>query len=186
MEYLKKCPSCGYKSPEAEYNCNKCKYFLGDVEPEAEPECSPAEEIAVEEESRETTFSSDPIESDNVNTSHQANSLRKTDCYVRPTMLSIEFAGDVYDVKSGMVMGKSDASSTAELQITGLPGHIHRSHCRFDFVDNKWQVTAIKNEEFTNPTYVNGGKILPNQSKAIQNGDRLSLCDITFQVRIIS
>jgi hypothetical protein len=184
--YIKICPSCHHKNPEFDYNCQRCKYFLGDVEPVTEQEADTAEEKPREQEPESTTSSGGIPEQEETFQGKPAGGHRTTDRYVSQPMLSIEYAGRSYPVESGSVMGKADATSTAELQIPGLPTYIHRRHCCFDFTDNQWQVTAIENEEYTNPTKLNGSKIPPNQHRALQNGDRLTLCDITFQVRIIS
>ncbi len=186
--YIKICPACGHKNAESEYVCqgNTCnKHFLGDVEPVLDSGASDASGNPSHYQEEQSFGMDESTSYENVQEEEPSNQgNRKTNRFTSQPMLSVEYAGHVYDVESGNVMGKADVESDADVQIPGLPGYIHRRYCQFDFVNGQWQVTAIENTEFTNPTYVNAVKVLPNQSKQLKNGDRLTLCDITFQVRI--
>lgn len=189
-KYIKICPACGHKNAESEYVCqvSTCNgYFLGDVEPVLDSEPSVASDNSTHDNDEQHPETEDIVchKSTHVEQVHTQDRPKTSRFSLQPT-LSLEYAGKVYDIESGMVMGKADADSDADLQIPGLPSYVHRRHCQFDVVNNQWHVLAIENPEFSNPTKVNAVKIPPNQSKPIKNGDRLTLCDITFQIRILS
>jgi hypothetical protein len=187
-DYVKICPKasggCGKINPETEYKCLQCGYFLGDVDPVSEADTSITEQAAAEETPRTSDTDAAPGQEESAHT-QQGSGQGTTDRFL-PPMLSIEYSGNRYPVQSGMIMGRADATSTAELQIPGLPSYIHRRHCRFEYGDRQWQVAALDNGKDTNAMFINGTILLPNQSRLLLDGDRLTLCDIHFSVRIVS
>jgi hypothetical protein len=189
VTYIKICPNCGHHNAEIP-KCSKCKYFIGDVD--SVPACEASGNISDDSDSAEPDDHEQPHKTNGYDDTcsvqeEQPHTLGgpKTTMFSPTPMLSLEYSGCSYDVEPGTIMGKADATSSANLQIPGLPNYIHRRHCRFDFQNGQWQVTAIENEEFTNPTFVNSNKVQPNQSLPLKNGDRLILCDVSFNVRML-
>lgn len=189
MSYVKICPVCGYKNPEDEAVCqgSGCNEFVAQLEPVLDTETSQRDPV------QNITPAPSAVISNHEKTVPSSGSSSSTKRYTPPgteryrpqPSLHLLYSGREYEIVSGAVMGKQDPQSSATLQIPGLPDYIHRRHCKFDVHDGEWTVSAIKNPEFTNPTYVNTTRIEPNQNHKLRHGDRLSLCDITFTVRII-
>jgi predicted component of type VI protein secretion system len=51
--------------------------------------------------------------------------------------------------------------------------------------DKKWHITAIEQQAYTNPTFINQQRVLPGESRPLRNGDRLTLSGVMLTVRII-
>lgn len=186
LEYVKICPKCGHENPEDEAGTCKaqgCDQFLGMVEPVPRPNII-----------QETLspYPESPEDRPNV-TEHfkdgSQESVRVTNRFKAVSALYLDLPGteQIYPIQSGFVLGQAHPTSTADIQLVGIQGvnFIHRRHCSFDYTGDCWNVTTIPQEEFTNPTLVNHIKLQPGQKYPIRNGDRLTLCNITFNVRII-
>jgi hypothetical protein len=101
--------------------------------------------------------------------------------------LEVQPSGQCYEISNGDVMGQAHPSNTAKVQLENVPGinYVHRSHCSFEYRDERWFVTAIAQPSYTNPTFVNQQRLGPSQSAPLSNGDRLLLANVALHVRIV-
>jgi hypothetical protein len=183
LEYVKICPKCGQANSEFSDICGNDGEFLGMIEPIPKHKESSASPAPPMEQSGQTQAGSTAQ-----NESAQEKE-RVTNRFENASAFYLEIPGtdQVYTIKNGFVLGQAEPTSDADVQLSGIPeiNFVHRRHCLFDYAENKWHVTAIKNEGFTNPTLVNHVKLQPGQRHALNNGDRLILSSITLNVRII-
>jgi ribosomal protein L40E len=215
LEYVKICPKCGHATPESVGDiCPVDKEFLGFVQAVPAPEeadrpqalappvsigddrrtrkictkCSHPNEITANRCSNcgepFTLVSSMPSETPVQTHSHPVT----TRFDVEPSLwLELSGTSKVYEIKNGCIIGQAHPTSNAHVQIADVPGvnFVHRQHCSFDCINGQWFVTAIPQEHYTNPTFVNNQKLQASQRYPINNGDRLTMSNITFNVRII-
>jgi hypothetical protein len=181
MKYVKICKVCGHKNSEVVPICegNNCQEYLGEQEP--------VPDIELNEPKDSQSFYDNKTTDAGFQEQKQpfVDEHSKTKRFTPQSILFLEYSGRQYDIESGMVMGKEHPETNATLKVPGLPDYVHRNHCKFDFQNGQWTVTAIQNPKFTNPTYVNTTKVAPNQTRPLANGDQLTLCDITFNVTIL-
>jgi pSer/pThr/pTyr-binding forkhead associated (FHA) protein len=188
LEYVKICPKCGHVNPEDFDICeNKtCREFLGFEAPvhisEIKDKIKTQPETQVGKDKTEVI---DDKQQDPAKLSKEKITLR----FETAPVLYLDLPGtsNVYEVQNGWIVGQADPTSNAHVQISDIQGvnFIHREHCSFDYVNGQWFVTTIAHEHFTNPTFVNHQRIQPGQRYPINNGDRLTLSNVTFNVRII-
>ena len=183
LEYVKICPKCGRENPETSDICSNEGEFLGMVEPiPKQTEHSAPSTLQTDAENQMRNHDTAPKKCE-----HQEK--RATNRYENPPLFYLEIPGieKIYTIRHGNVLGQAHSTSDADVQLSGISGvnFVHRRQCRFDYLDGKWNVTAIKQDEFTNPTFVNHNRLEPGQKRTLANGDRLILCNITFTVRIM-
>jgi hypothetical protein len=96
--------------------------------------------------------------------------------------------GECHLLRPGWVAGQEHPESTAEVQLAERPGiqFVHRRHCRFLHGDGVWEVEALEQPDYTNPTLVNRRRVPAGARMALRNGDTLALSGIQFTVRIIT
>ena len=167
VRYAKICPRCGRQNDEFADACEKDGEFLGMV-----PATPVAEEPAAEA-AAESSAPSAP--------------LRAIGQPTRVLYLDVSETGECHQVSDGWVVGQAHATSTADLQLeepTGI-NYVHRRHCRFECREDGWYVTAIEQDGYTNPTFVNHRRLAPDEPAPLRNGDRLSLSSVSINVRII-
>jgi len=113
--------------------------------------------------------------------------LRAIGQSTRVLYLDVPETGGCHQVRDGWVVGQAHPTSTADVQLAGLTGinYVHRRHCRFECREDGWYVTAIEQEGYTNPTFVNHRRLAPDEPAPLRNGDRLSLSSVSINVRII-
>lgn len=173
---------CRAKSAESEFLCAPCGALLDRVEPVLDPEVVPSTPPS---ESEAASAFDCPPESG----FHEAQAgCGVTDRYYADPPLILEHpdSNSLFEIASGDILGQAHPTSTARHQLANIPGVncLHREHCRFDCDQGAWRVTAIARPEFTNPTWVNHVKVEPGLSHPLHNGDRLTLCNVVFTVRI--
>ena len=183
LEYVKICPKCGRANSEFSDICGNDSEFLGMIEPIPKPkENTVSPSPATEPTGQTQTGSTAPSES-------AQEKVRVTNRFENASAFYLEVPGtqQLYTIKNGSVLGQAHATSDADVQLSGILGvnFVHRRQCAFDYAEAKWHVTAIKQDDFTNPTLVNHINLQPGQRHALNNGDRLTLCNITLNVRII-
>lgn len=178
---VKICSMCGAKHAESEFLCS-CGALLDRIEPvpdpDLEPPVPPDEQIG-------PAVSSCPQPPD-PNAASVECGVTDRYCAEPPLILEHQGTNRLFEITNGDVLGQAHHTSNARLQLADLPGVncLHREHCRFDCAQGAWQVTAIARPEFTNPTWVNHIKVEPGMSHPLRNGDRLTLCNIVFTIRI--
>ncbi len=91
--------------------------------------------------------------------------------------------GKCFKIRSGDVVGQAHPSSDVRIQLDGIPGveYISRRHCRFDFHDDAWFVTAL--EDVLNPTFYNRVRMAPGGQVRVRDGGILTLAAASFRVR---
>ena len=101
--------------------------------------------------------------------------------------LDCEVNGQCHAVRSGWTLGQAHAGSTAEAQLSGIPGvqYVHRRHCRFEQEDGIWYLCPLPQAEYTNPTTINGRTVAPGERAAVRNGDRITLAGIRLTARLL-
>ncbi len=180
---VKICSMCGAKHPESEFMCPSCGALLDRTEPVPDPALEPPVPPVMPVDSPDSTvFVFQP--SPNSDTACGVTSRYYAEL---PLVLEHQGTSRLFEIKNGEVLGQAHPTSTATLQLDNLPGAlgcVHREHCRFDCDQGKWRVTTIARPDFTNQTLVNHTKIEPGMSHPLRNGDRLTLCNIVFNVRI--
>lgn len=178
-EFVKICPKCKHHNPEYATVCERCTYFIGMEQPTTRPRITIG--------NGETTPPTNRFKSPPPTTSSQRTS--NTPCFY------LEVIGETYEpflVYDGDTLGQAHPTSSAEVQIpAAISGYqyLHRRHCRFEFRDRAWQVTSIDQQtlgrNFTNPTQVNQHALAPGECHTLNNGDRLGLSGVLFQVRML-
>jgi hypothetical protein len=106
--------------------------------------------------------------------------------------LFLEIAQDtLLSARSGWRLGQAHSSSDAEIQLPArVPGveFVHRHHCRFDYAQGRWYVTALDQHSlahgFTNPTQVKGRFLSPGERAELTDGDELRLSGVILWVRM--
>jgi hypothetical protein len=97
-------------------------------------------------------------------------------------------------VRTNWTVGRHDATSGAEVKLSGVPGceEVHREHCRFEMHAQTWYVLPINQREirgqsaFTNHTYVNGKVIPPGRQEPVRNGDTVTLSNVSLTIHFIN
>jgi hypothetical protein len=180
--YIKICPRCGHENHEFADACEIDGEFLGIVPAVPAPEKSEEKKVPEplpEKPSIEKTPGTLSL-----------GDIPVTERFEKPTQaLYLETSiGQTYEVPPGGVLGQTHPSSSAQVQLNDIPGvnYVHRSHCLFEYIDNGWRVTALPQPDYTNPTFVNSKRLEPGEQAPIRNGDKLTLSNITLNVRIIS
>lgn len=187
--YVKICPRCGHCNDELASACDKDGEFLGmvpaipassaprPVEPAAKPEPKPEPERPALAPDAMPDSAEAPIEPATVT----AATLGKT------LYLDVEGAAQYYQVRDGWVVGQAHPTSTAEIQLSNLPGvnYVHRRHCMFEYADGGWRVKTLLQPDYTNPSFLNDQRITPGESVKIQNGDKLRFASVTLRIRIM-
>lgn len=173
MRYVKVCPRCGAENDEMAEICQRDGEFLGMVpatpatplraEPPPPAPASPAGEVPAAETTR--ADGAEPV-------------------------LYLENAGtgECHLLRPGWVVGQEHPESMAEVQLGERPGiqFVHRRHCRFLHGDGMWEVEALEQPDYTNPTLVNRRRVPVGARMALRNGDSLALSGVQFTVRIIA
>ncbi len=168
-KYVKVCPRCGRANDEFGEVCEADGEFLGMV---------PATLAAAHE--------SAPAESPGEAPSAAAAPAPEAQPAPTPVLyLDAGAGGACFEIRDGWVVGQAHFTSTAEVQLTNLPGlqYVHRRHCLFEYSDDGWHVMAIAQPAYTNPTLVNDQTVRPGERVAVHNGDRVTLSATTFSVR---
>ncbi|MBW7866145.1 MAG: FHA domain-containing protein [Candidatus Hydrogenedens sp.] len=165
MRYVKVCPRCGAENDEMAEVCARDNEFLGMVPATpARPPAPPPAQASPAPAAAAAPRSAGPV-------------------------LYLDCAGsdECLAVRPGWVMGQEYPGSTAELQLSPRPGvqFVHRRHCRFHYDNGLWEVEALAQPEYTNPTRVNRVDAAPGARVALRNGDQLSLAGLSFTVRMI-
>ncbi len=172
IRYIKRCPRCRFENDELSEICEECGEFLGMVpaEPASTKPSPPKAEVLLAK--------------------HPEAVPASAPTPAAPPALYLEAAegGRCMDVKDGWILGQQHETSSAEIQLADLDGvnFVHRAHCRFTLRDNAWHVTPIEQSAYTNPTMVNGKRILPGAEARLRNGDRLTLAKLTLHVRVVT
>lgn len=180
-DYVRICPRCGQQSPEYENICINCRHFIGMEESVPVP--------TVEEKTGIT--SSTPAINSETSTEVVVGSLTQRFVPINPALFLEITKESRLPVYSGWRLGQPHSGSDAEVQlpaqISGVE-FIHRYHCRFDYEQDRWYVTALDQRsfarDFTNPTQVNGQFLPPGGQFALNDGDELRLSGVTLWVRI--
>jgi hypothetical protein len=182
--YVKICPRCGHRNDELASACEKDGEFLGMVpaipaanapippppptpKPAAKPEAAPTiNELESPPHACETATDAVPG---------------------KALYLDVEGAAQYHQVRDGWVVGQAHPTSTAEIQLSNLPGvnYVHRRHCIFEFRDGNWGVTTLLQPDYTNPSFLNDKRITPGERVTVQNGDKLRFASVTLRIRII-
>ena len=196
MRYVKVCPRCGYKNDELAEACEKDGEFLGmtpataDTAPPAQPAANPAVTPPI----RECPAPSAPAPAAPAPAAPAVPArpapATVTQRFAEPTALlylDMPATGQCHEIRDGWTVGQAHPTSPAQVQLSNIPGanYIHRNHCRFDFREGRWQVTALPQPEYTNPTFVNQQRLTAGQTTLLRNGDRLTLANVVLNVRII-
>lgn len=214
MRYVKICPRCGTQNDELSDSCAADGEFLGMVPATPAPKCAGepplpqpgAVPVVHEGDSRfapggpsaavntradqqqRAEKTSDAPEPCPREPDREAEAESEPELEARPALfLESGGGGQVFEVHEGDVIGQAHPSSNAQIQLADLTGigYVHRNHCSFAFRDKTWQVTAIAQQTYTNPTLVNQQRLSPGESRPLRNGDRLTLSGLTLAVRII-
>ena len=184
MNYIKICPSCNRHNPEAARVCEnaQCKKFLGQVKPvqdlgpERETPPQPFKES-------ETIGQHGPEDYDSMKPGDVGCTKRSSEPFF---YLECRTASKIYEVHSGQVVGRKDPTSTAHIQMEGIPdiNFVSRQHCRFDHQDGTWYITVLPGA--MNPSRINDAVIEKGTRSSIRDGDILKLDVVPFQIRIIA
>ncbi len=174
-EFVKICPKCGNCNPEYENTCSACNQFIG---MEAAVPRPISEELPPVEEKKT------PVEPISPTLRFPSQNLS--------FYLEHQDSGQVFTVKPGWLIGQAHESNEAEIQIPlEIAGSefIHRRHCRFDYMQERWTVTALEQnrygQDFTNPSFLNGRALPTEQPQALNNGDNLRLSGVSFRIKFI-
>ncbi len=168
MRYVKVCPRCGAENDEMAEICLRDGEFLGMVPatPAAplRPETAPPAPAAPAAETARAEGADPALYLENAAT------------------------GECYLLRPGWVVGQEHPESVAEVQLGERPGiqYVHRRHCRFLHGDGMWEVEALEQPDYTNPTLVNRRRVPAGARMALRNGDSLALSGVQFTVRIIA
>lgn len=179
--YIKRCPKCRRKNPEEAHICAHCAAFLAMVRPE--PDSDPAQEPPL----GATLTPPAPGVADNA---LDGTTTQRYDEAAARCELQVIGAPVTYQLQDGDVVGQPDPDSGAQIQLDGVRGanFVHRRHCQVTCRDGTWYVTAIDQaalgRDFTNRTLVNSRPLAPGESRALNNGDRLTLSGVSLLVRI--
>lgn len=170
VTYAKICPRCGHENDEFADACEKDGEFLGMVPATPVSDEAAASEPQAEQESPAPSAP-----------------LREFGQPARVLYLDVTETAECHQVRDGWVVGQAHPTSTADVQLEGATGinYVHRRHCRFECRDDAWYVTAIEQDGYTNPTFVNHRRLAPDETAPLRNGDRLSLSSVSINVRII-
>ncbi len=170
MRYVKVCPRCGAENDEMAEICLRDGEFLGMV-PATAAVAAPvaavpavAVESAVAEEPAPVQ-GGDPV-----------------------LYLENGATGECHLLRPGWVVGQEHPDSTAEVQLGERPGiqYVHRRHCRVVYDDGLWEVEALQQQDYTNPTLVNRRRVPAGGRMALRNGDTLALSGVQFTVRVVT
>lgn len=165
-EYVKICPQCQHINPESDNTCEQCATFIG-----LEEAILMADALA--------KIGSAPQRSRSPDKTH---------------VLYLEASGGTptFTIYHNTVLGQHHKSNTADVQIEGITGSqfIHRQHCRFEYDNGQWYITALDQRQFghkfTNPTFINEKKIPTEQRTELHHGYRLTLSGILFRIKIVN
>jgi len=191
LKYVKVCPRCGHENPEDAFNCSICNHSLI-MEP-AVPASGQTSGLKEEPLHPSPTWKEPGIQNAPVVTEKQAPPQEQTQHYpvtrrYPQSNFFLELPGTSrqYEVNDGYILGQEHPTNNAQIQLSGIEGvnFIHRQHCRFEFSSGEWYVTPLPQADFTNPTTLNLQRLQTGQKYKIMNGDRLTLCRITFYIRI--
>ena len=175
-EYVKICPQCGQHSPEHEGVCPHCGQFLGLVRPVLQ-ERDPAPDLVVEQ----SRFGSGENGERFTMRLVPAGAPEK----VEPVLILESLEGDrIFRVLSGQTVGQAHPTSSAEVQMTGIPNlnYVSRQHCRFDFESGDWYVTCLPSA--LNGLTLRGAELSTGGRALVRDGDRLEMANVPFLVRI--
>ena len=179
-DFVRICPKCGHSNPEYENACSACNQFIG-MEAAVPRPASTEPLITEEKTSEEKTPPADPV-SPTLRFPSQELSF----------YLEHQGSGQVFTIKPGWLVGQAHPSNEAEIQIPQeIEGSefIHRRHCRFDYAEGCWTVTALGQnrygQDFTNPSFLNERALPSDQPQALHNGDILRLSGVSFSIKFI-
>lgn len=166
-DFVRICPRCGASSPEYANTCDNCGQFIAMVSPVPRP-------VAAAPESAEPP------------------SVALTQRFAPPALtLTHAATGQVFTLEDGMILGQAHATSQAQQQLgSEIAGSefVHRQHCRFEWRAGTWYVIPIDQKrlqhEFTNPTFLNGARLTPDEPRPLAAGDELRLAGVCLGVRI--
>lgn len=200
-EFVKICPKCRHSNPEYENICARCQQFIGMEsavpKPAAPIQDNKTTELPLSEaadaapsETSAAKEKADPAQRKEVSEPVQTHPEMEK----KPLALYLEIAGSqqILTINSGNIVGQAHASSLAQVQIkdnvNGVE-YIHRQHCRFDLLGEKWYLYPLDQSQFqqsfTNPTQLNQHIISPEERRLITNGDELQMSGVKFIVRIL-
>lgn len=170
MRYVKRCPRCGAINDELDAVCAQCGEFLGLVAAEPEPNTAAALSPA--------TPASIPV----------PNITRISPTSESPTLYLEHVSGIRWPVQPGQTVGQAWPENGPDVAIERLPGarYIHRRHCQFHYENGSWMIEALPQEQFVNPTLINGTLTVPGTRTLVHNGDRLTLSGVNFTIRILT
>ena len=213
MRYVKICPKCGKPNDELSDSCSEDGEFLGMVPATPAPDCPPDApgqnpgEIPFVKSRGKQFKPGGPSAAVNTRADQQRRKEKlqkesepephaaqpEPEPAETPEPIPTMFleagsaSGQVFEVREGYVVGQAHPTSMAQIQLTDFPGvtYVHRNHCSFTFKDRKWNVTAIEQQAYTNPTFLNQQRLAPGETRPLRNGDRLTLSGLTLTIRII-
>lgn len=191
---VKICPACKHKNSELDFLCQNCNALLDNVAPQPDPDQlqEPSPPLPQNEHSQPwnapLSEPPPPISEPPPVQKQASHASRVTNRYMPDAPLFLELPDRVIEIQSNDVLGQAHPESRATKQLSNISGvnHLHRQHCSFICAGGQWHVTAIPNEKFTNPSWVNGVKVQPGSTMPLRDGDQLKLCGITFRVRVQS
>lgn len=173
MRYVKVCPRCGAENDEMAEICLRDGEFLGMVP------ATPAAPLRAEMPPAAPGVSAD--------TAPAGATARAAGA---DPVLYLENAatGECHLLRPGWVVGQEHPESTAEVRLAERPGiqYVHRRHCQFLYGEGVWEVEALEQPDYTNPTLVNRRRVPAGARMALRNGDSLALSGVQFTVRIIA
>ncbi|MEW5722302.1 MAG: FHA domain-containing protein [Thermodesulfobacteriota bacterium] len=162
--YVKVCPKCGVSSSEGLNTCPGCGFFLGLVRAVPRPQEGPP---------------APGSEPEPPGPSPEAESREKEEPRL---FLESVATGASYEVRSGQTVGQAHPTSRAQVQMSGIPNinFVSREHCRFDFEDGAWFVTALPSA--LNGASINQVPLAPGGRVRVRSGDELLLANVPFRV----
>ena len=182
MRYVKTCPRCGYLNDEEADVCAQDGEFLGMIPAVPAPD-RPSEKVLPPLENETVSASAQPEQGDRP-VAASPDSVPAAD----PVLyLDCEGSGQCHAVRPGWTVGQSHASSSAEAQLSGIPGvqYVHRRHCRFEYEDGLWYLCPLPQADYTNPTTINGRPVAPGERAAVRHGDRIVMAVVRLTVRML-
>jgi len=179
-DFVRICPKCGHSNPEYENACSACNQFIG-MEAAVPRSASTEPPIAEEKTTEEKIPPAEPV----------SPTLRFPSQELA-FYLEHQGSGQVFTIKPGWLVGQAHPSNEAEIQIPQeIEGSefILRRHCRFDYTEGCWTVTALAQtrygQDFTNPSFLNERALPSDQPQALHNGDILRLSGVSFSIKFI-
>lgn len=186
LRYVKICPRCGRHNDEFSEACDQDGEFLGMV-PATPADSAPPEPVLKPTQPPQQVKPADAPQTEVAPESEQEPVTSRLEEVRHRLYLEVQPSGQCYEVSNGDIVGQAHPTSPAKVQLENVPGvnYVHRNHCSFEYRDNRWHVTAIAQQSYTNPTFVNQQRLGPGQSAPLSNGDRLMLSNVPLHVRVV-